>query len=164
MVGAGDFNGDGRDDIFWQAQNGLVADWLATPTGDFTLGRGTAAPFDSAAKGFGDFNGDGRDDVLWTSPNTGWVRLWLSEPDGGWKGETKFGLPAGWDAAGTGQYGTYSDRDVGRDDIFLRSTNGDFVTWLMPGSFSFLPYHQGTAGFVPTDWHVEIYDLSPWDY
>jgi hypothetical protein len=33
FVGTGDFNGDGKDDIIWQNDNGSITDWLAKSDG-----------------------------------------------------------------------------------------------------------------------------------
>ena len=35
IEGVGDFNGDGRDDILWRNDNGLVVNWLAQANGGF---------------------------------------------------------------------------------------------------------------------------------
>ena len=29
VIGMGDFNGDGRDDILWRSESGIVTDWLS---------------------------------------------------------------------------------------------------------------------------------------
>ncbi len=36
VVGTGDFNGDGRDDILWRNANGALSDWLARADGGFS--------------------------------------------------------------------------------------------------------------------------------
>ena len=60
VIGTGDFNGDGLDDILWQNDNGTVRDWLGQADGSFVgnidhMNIGT----DWHAIGTGDFNGDG---------------------------------------------------------------------------------------------------------
>lgn len=35
IVGIGDYNGDGRDDLIWKHSSGAGAEWLGTATGDF---------------------------------------------------------------------------------------------------------------------------------
>ena len=36
IVGTGDFNGDGRDDILWRNDGGALSDWLGRPDGGFS--------------------------------------------------------------------------------------------------------------------------------
>ena len=43
IVGTGDFNGDGRDDILWRNTNGTVTDWLGNANGSFTPNDAAAA-------------------------------------------------------------------------------------------------------------------------
>jgi hypothetical protein len=88
-VGAGDFNGDGRDDILWRnTTTGQFTDWLGRPDGGF---NGNAASNGSVDLGWsivgtGDYNGDGRDDILWRNATTGQFTDWLARPDGGFNG------------------------------------------------------------------------------
>ena len=35
IIGAGDFNGDNRDDILWRSDNGAVSNWLGQANGGF---------------------------------------------------------------------------------------------------------------------------------
>ena len=79
IVGTGDFNGDGRSDILWRSDSGLLTDWLATANGSF---YGNASNFlhqmdaGSTIAGTGDFNGDGVEDFLLRSAD-GSVTDWL---------------------------------------------------------------------------------------
>ncbi len=83
----GDFNGDGRDDIYWYQPGGdpKVATqalsggnyepnarrdqfWTAQPNGTFTT---TNLAFDAAAIPLpGDFDGDGDTDIIWFAPGS----------------------------------------------------------------------------------------------
>ncbi len=43
IVGIGDYNGDGRDDILWRnSQSGAISDWLGTATGGWAINDANA--------------------------------------------------------------------------------------------------------------------------
>jgi FG-GAP-like repeat len=80
IVGTGDFNGDGKSDILWQAFGprppGPVAVWLmngAQVTQSAVLGSpgGTWSIAET-----GDFDGDGKSDILWHD-TSGTVAIWF---------------------------------------------------------------------------------------
>ena len=75
---AHDFNGDGRDDLFWRnVATGANVLWLdgnvatQAPVPGVTNLRWTVA-------GAGDFDGDGRADLLWRNRDTGVNTIWHS--------------------------------------------------------------------------------------
>ncbi|MDY7105255.1 MAG: S8 family serine peptidase [Actinomycetota bacterium] len=80
---SGDFDGDGRDDIFWYGPDG----------GDETVGYGgpggtfsivTAnAPGDDYQPIPGDFDGDGRDDIFWYAPGGRGEYVWYGRGNRG---------------------------------------------------------------------------------
>ena len=63
MQGAGDFDGDGHDDIAWEHAGQLVIWYMANGV---KIGE-TARPLPATWKiqAIGDFDGDGRADLLW---------------------------------------------------------------------------------------------------
>ena len=78
---AGDFNGDGRDDVFWYAR-GTAQDWLwrGAPDRQFTSARmtvnGTYSPV------VGNLDGDQFDDIFWYAPGLGADAIWWGTPTG----------------------------------------------------------------------------------
>ena len=79
IVGTGDFNGDGFDDLLWRNDDGGVTDWLGSANGAFQPNWGilhTTVGTDWQVANVGDYNGDGRADILWRSSDgrlTDWV-------------------------------------------------------------------------------------------
>ncbi|HEV2044407.1 MAG TPA: VCBS repeat-containing protein, partial [Sphingomicrobium sp.] len=85
VIGTGDFNGDGRDDILWRSDAGQLSNWLGAATGGFVINDAnafTTVPINWQVVGVGDYNGDGRDDILWRS-DTGQLSNWLGTASGG---------------------------------------------------------------------------------
>lgn len=143
---AGDFNGDGRDDIaaWYDYRNG--DDKLFTFLADAKGGFGT--PFSSFARtdadgwevdrmkfATGDYNGDGRDDIgVLDSYTAGTVRLmtFTAEPGGG------FGEPVrGWESTGW-QFGRVS---VHSGD-FDGNGRDEFAAW-----YDYADGHDALIGF-----------------
>ena len=154
VVGTGDFNGDGRDDILWRNDNGTVSNWLGTAAGGFTPNDANAArfaPTDWHVVGTGDFNGDGRDDILWRN-NDGTVSDWLGQANGGFILNDAAALtvvPTAWFVAGTGDF-----NGDGRDDILWRNNDGTLSNWLGQANGGFVANDANAAAFVPTSWTV----------
>jgi hypothetical protein len=85
VVGTGDFNGDGRDDMLLRHTSGTLTNWLGNSNGSFTDNWGVFnVPLPTAwqVEGIGDFNGDGRDDILWRNGSTGQITDWLGQSNG----------------------------------------------------------------------------------
>jgi hypothetical protein len=149
IVGTADFNGDGRTDILWRNDSGLLSDWLATASGGFGAGTGTNVPVEWKVASTGDFNADGYDDILWRNTTTGQVNDWLGTPSGGW---TDNGANASsfvgndWHIVGTGDF-----NGDGLSDILWRHDSGLVSDWLANSNGGF---GQGTGTSVPLDWHV----------
>ena len=101
IVGTGDFNGDGRDDILWRANDGQFGDWLGQANGGFaynSVAGLTPINTDWHVAATGDYNGDGRDDILWRN-DSGALANWLAGASGGFAFNSAAGItqvPTSW--------------------------------------------------------------------
>ena len=155
VVGTGDFNGDGRDDILWRNSNGQLSDWLGQANGGFVLNDAIAlTQVDTAwsVAGTGDFNGDGRDDILWRNTN-GTISTWSGQANGGFVNNGAISgvfVPLAWSVVAVGDY-----NGDGRDDILWRNADGTVTDWLANPNGSFTPNDAAAAQSVPPAWHVQ---------
>ena len=152
VVGTGDFNGDGRDDILFRKDGGLLFNWLATENGGFASNTGnfsTIVGTEWQVAGTGDFNGDGIDDILWRQDATGHLLDWLGTANGGFNvNTTNFdsSVPTGLEAVGIGDF-----NGDGRDDILWQDhDHGLMFSWLATptGGFSSNAGNFVTSGFA----------------
>jgi predicted NUDIX family NTP pyrophosphohydrolase len=155
VEGAGDFNGDGRDDVLLRNDNGTITEWLGQPNGSFFSNHAIVAyGLDTSwhVDAIGDFNGDGRGDLLLRN-NNGSVTNWLGQIDGSFfsnHANASYALPAGWHVEGTGDFNGDS-----RDDLLLRHDNGTITEWLGQSNGSFFSNHAVAAYALDTSWHVD---------
>lgn len=147
----GDFNGDGKTDLFWRTsrlgQNGI---WLidGTTVTDAQFVPQLPGAWESV---MGEFNGDGKSDVFWYKPTTGEYRVWLM--DGVTRTEEITGsAEPGWQPALA---------DFNNDqftDLFWRNaTTGENGVWIFeqgrPVDFQFVP------SLAPT-WTPQVIDFN----
>lgn len=154
IIGTGDFNGDGRDDLLWRHTNGTLSNWLASSNATFTVNDAYAwnfVPTDWQVAGIGDFNGDGRDDILWRS-STGALSDWLGTATGGFtvNDANAFNqIPNEWQIAGVGDF-----NGDGRDDILWRHADGTISNWLGTATGGFAVNDPNALVYVPNVWLV----------
>jgi hypothetical protein len=77
----GDFDGDGKTDVFWYAP-GSAADSIWFARGGTTFASVSRPVAGNYLPFTGDFNGDARTDVFWYGPGTAPDSVWLSRGDG----------------------------------------------------------------------------------
>ena len=155
VVGTGDFNGDGRDDVVWRRTDGAFTEWLTQGNGSFASNDAnawTVLPNSWQVDGVGDFNNDGRDDLVWRRSD-GAFTTWLGQANGGFVSNDANSftvLPTSWQVAATGDF-----NGDGRDDIAWRRTDGAFTTWLAQGNGSFASNDANSWAVLPTSWRIE---------
>ena len=118
-AGAGDFNGDGTDDILLRRDDGIWVYYAMDGFGVVADESGRARvvrDLDYRPSAIGDFDGDGKDDVLVRRKDGGW-HYYRMDGRGNAGRRARAGLPSewGWRLAGVGDF----DGD-GTDDVFVR--------------------------------------------
>jgi hypothetical protein len=154
VAGIGDFNGDGRDDLLLQRDDGWLTNWLGTANGGFVDNGLSSTLYVSAdwhTAGTGDFNGDGRDDILLMN-DAGWVTNWLGTTAGGFANNganTALHFSPDWHIAGTGDF-----NGDGRSDFLLRNDAGWVTNWLGTPNGGFINNGVNTSLYFNNDWKV----------
>jgi hypothetical protein len=154
VIGIGDFNGDGLDDILWRNVDGTISNWLATANGDFTINDANALHEVETSwnvPGVGDFNGDGQDDVLWRS-DAGALSDWLSGAEGSFAVNDANALTTvstNWQVVGVGDF-----NGDGRSDILWRNDAGQVSDWLGQANGGFVTNDQNAFTSAGLDWTV----------
>jgi len=155
IVGVGDFNGDGKDDIMWRNADGRITNWLGAAGGGFTdnvANAYNAVSLDWQVAGIGDFNGDHRDDILWRNSD-GRVTEWLSTSSGGYAPNSAnfyTSLSTDWHVASIGDF----NGDT-RDDILWRNDDGRISDWLGTATGAFADNVANAYTAVDTHWHIQ---------
>jgi Ca2+-binding RTX toxin-like protein len=146
-----DYGGDGKGDMLWRNDNGLVSIWTmdgATRTG----AQFVDSPIPTSWKiqdGAGDYNGDGKSDLLWRNDN-GQVSIWTMD------GTTRVGaqlvdgpIPTSWKIQdGDGDY-----NGDGKSDLLWRNDNGQVSIWTMDGAAR--TGAQFVDSPIPLDWKIQ---------
>jgi len=145
IVGNGDFNGDGRADVLWQHDQGLIAIWNMNGASVGNSGAVAASPANASVAGTGDFDGDGRSDILWRTPD-GTVSTWQMNDHSIVGGGTVGQMPTDWRVAGIGDFN--GDHHA---DILWQNDNGSVAMWLMSGTSH---TGGGVISSPSTDWRI----------
>jgi len=144
---AGDFDGDGKEDLLWRSSTtGFNKVWLMD--GESVVGGQSwgGVPTVWEIAGTGDFNGDGKADILWRNTADGNTIAW--QLDGFERDARSIGAPPlVWTVEQIRD--TNSD---GFSDILWRNTEtGGIVVWRMNG---FTRLAVDPIGSVNSDWQM----------
>jgi hypothetical protein len=173
---AGDWNGDGKDDLAilykWDAGHSVIHTWTSTGTGltfhyalwDSGVGQFT---YDNAKFVAGDWNGDGKDDLAilykwdpghtvihtWTSTGTGLTfhfAAWDSGNGGFAWDNTKF-VAGDWNGDGKDDVAALTKSDATHSQLYTWTSNGTAFQRSNIVSITTVPWDS--ARFVAGDWN-----------
>jgi len=153
IIGTGDFNGDGREDLLWRNDSGLLTNWLGTANGGWsTNGAATVnVPTDWSVVGVADFNGDGHADILWRN-STGQLTDWLGTANGSFSNNSANAsqfVATNWHVIATGDF-----NGDGYQDILWRENGGQLTDWLGGSNGGFTQNGSHFSEFVVNEWQV----------
>jgi hypothetical protein len=152
IVGAGDMDGDGYEDILWQHPDGRVLCWYMNglqKRDESVIAVVSDARWRVAA--IEDFNNDGKPDILWR--HTSWGQFLV------WNMNNREFLSAGmylmmandqWQVAAVGDYS-----GDGRPDLIWRNTvTGELAAWILDGDNVALSVSLSPASIGDLNWHL----------
>jgi FG-GAP-like repeat len=145
VVGAHDFNADGRSDLVWRNVEGDVSVSLMNGT-QITPGP-VYGPISNiwSVVGQRDFNSDGNADLLWRDTD-GNTAMWFMSGTNLDSSAAVGNIPTDFTVAGVGDF-----NGDGKGDILWRDTGGNTSIWLMNGA---QVVASGGLGNVPAIWSV----------
>jgi hypothetical protein len=147
--GKGDYDGDGRSEILWQHENGVVAYWKLSTSGQVSgLVWVGAAPRSewTLVSGSGDYDGDGRSDLLFINAQGAIVAWFMNGDNVPFTARTLGTAGPGW----TVLSGHEDFNGDGKGDILFRNSAGQVAIWLVGGREGILSGR--TLGPVGLDW------------
>jgi FG-GAP-like repeat len=151
-VAENDFDGDGKSDILWRNDSGLVYIWYMDGTTIVSDGSVFNLSSDWHYQDTGDFNGDGQADILWRN-DSGLIYIWYMDGTTISGGGEVFTLTNDWQLQGVGDF----DGD-GKSDILWRNTSGLVYIWYMDGTTI---VSDGSVFNLSSDWtYQDIGDFN----
>jgi hypothetical protein len=134
IAGTGDFNGDGKADVFWR-NTSTGENYVYLMNGTTIQNEGyvrAVADQNWEVAGVGDFNGDGRDDILWRNTSTG--ENYVYPMDGlailPSEGYVRTVASHHWQVVGVGRFDAGPTADI----LWRNSRTGENYVYLMNGT------------------------------
>jgi cysteine-rich repeat protein len=146
---AGDFNDDGKSDVFWRnTSTGSNVVWRSASSATPQAVTGVTSQAWKVV-GIGDFNGDGKSDVFWRNTSTGSNVVWRSASSATQQAVAAVTSQA-WKVVGIGDF-----NGDGKSDVFWRNTStGSNVVWQSASSAT----QQAVAAVTSQAWKVVPYE------
>jgi hypothetical protein len=146
VVGTGDLNGDGRDDLVRRSLERDVAEFVfltdLQPDSRLEI---DADPSETAIAAIDDFDGDGVDEIVWIDAAKQRLSLWDLQ-DGAVQALSLAELGAGWRVIGAGDF----DGDRAADLFVHHAGAGQLEVWrLLAGAVAETTALPNAAGFEP---------------
>ena len=130
LVGTADFNADGRTDLLWRHDQGLVAIWFMDGGRQIAGTLVTSSPLSDLGwriVATGDVDGDGKPDILWQHTD-GRVAVWYMDDWRNRLGDVFVSLSdLSWRVVGASDVN--GDRRL--DLVWHHATRGDVAVWFM---------------------------------
>ncbi len=139
IVGSGDFDGDGFEDILWRHSSTYQLQiWLMRA--DLPVGGGNVGTFAHTIR-IGDLDGNGRDDLVLYDPKIGRLYFWLMDGLGAAETVSRTDVGKGWQM-GVGDV----DGDDKADVVFYSPSERRLYFWFMDGRTRTAATSQSLSG------------------
>jgi hypothetical protein len=151
LVGTGDFNGDGQNDLVWQGSDRKVAVWYMNGLVFGSVASGPAAPPSWFTAGVADFNNDSHPDLLLQN-SLGGLAIWTMGGPGGVIRQSAHVITqtdSQLRVTGVADF----NRD-GNEDILFQNSNGEVSVWFMTGRAPFRKSSARVMATVSPVWRV----------
>lgn len=149
VVGSGDFNQDGQDDLLWRNfSTGATRIWQINGTSAQSFDLPSVNDFDWQVVGVADFNGDRSIDILWQNTKSQQAAVWLLNGTRFQSGNV-IGTAgeAGWRVQGFGDF----NGDRSPDLVWRNLNTGQTALWLLNG----IKLNQGVwLDSAPVSWNI----------